>query len=181
MLVPGNIRDFYAVDRQLDRELISEVGSPLQHQPHAAVSDCLTAELLHSAFPVFRFSAFRISFSPRRIAPTPARFSLMQITTMVGSHCDDTHTAFRTEPPLTKEILECAVTHFFPAGLGDMLSTRDGLLVVGRVGIPSEVVQDYARYLTSAEMKVRKQQATGGTKRQVSLQDRADESGVPLE
>ncbi len=105
----------------------------------------------------------------------------MQITTMVGSHCDDTHTAFRTEPPLTKEILDCAVTNFFPAGLGDMLSTRDGLLVVARVGIPSDVVQDYARYLTSAEMKVRKQQTTGGTKRQVSLQDRANESGVPLE
>jgi len=41
MLVPGNIRDFYAVDRQLDRELISEVGSPLHNQAHAAVSDCL--------------------------------------------------------------------------------------------------------------------------------------------
>jgi hypothetical protein len=41
MLVPGNIRDFYAVDPQLDRELISEVGGPLHNQPHAAVSDCL--------------------------------------------------------------------------------------------------------------------------------------------
>ena len=100
---------------------------------------------------------------------------------MVGSHCDDTHTAFRTDPPLTKEVLDCAVTNFFPAGLGDMLSTRDGLLLIARVGIPSEVVQDYVRYLTSAEMKVRKQQATGGTKRQVRLQDRANESGVPLE
>jgi hypothetical protein len=62
-----------------------------------------------------------------------------------------------------------------------MLSTRDGLLVVARVGIPSSTVQDYARYLTSAEMKVRKQRATDGTKRQVSLQDRANESGLPLE
>jgi hypothetical protein len=50
----------------------------------------------------------------------------MQITKMVGSHCDDMHTAFRTEPPLTKEVLDCAVTNFFPAGLGDMLSTKDG-------------------------------------------------------
>ena len=105
----------------------------------------------------------------------------MQITAMVGSHCDDTHTAFRTDPPLKQEILDCAVTHFFPAGLGDMLSTRDGLLLVARVGIPSSLVQDYERYLSSAEMKVRKQQATDGTKRQVSLRDRAAESGVPLE
>jgi len=105
----------------------------------------------------------------------------MQITAMVGSHCDDTHTAFRTDPPLTQEILDCAITHFFPPGLGDMFSTRDGLLIVARVGIPNSVVQDYARYLTSAEMKIRKQNATGGTKRQVSLQDRAAESGVPLE
>ena len=105
----------------------------------------------------------------------------MQITAMVGSQCDDTHTAFRTDPPLTQEVLDCAVTHFFPAGLGDMLSTRDGLLLVTRVGIPSDAVQDYARYLTSAEMKVRKQRATDGPKRQVSLQDRARQSGVPLE
>jgi hypothetical protein len=121
------------------------------------------------------------STSASRFSTFPDRFRLMQITTMVGSHCDDTHTAFRTDPPLTKEILDCAITHFFPAGLGDMLSTRDGLLVVARVGIPSSTVQDYARYLTSAEMRVRKQQATDGTKRQVSLQDRANESGLPLE
>jgi len=105
----------------------------------------------------------------------------MQITKMVGSHCDDIRTAFRTDPPLTQEILDCAVTSFFPAGLGDMFSTKDGLLIVARVGIPNSVIQDYARYLTSAENKVRKQKATDGTKRQVSLQDRADESGVPLE
>ena len=112
---------------------------------------------------------------------SPDRLDLMQITKMVGSHCDDTHTAFRTEPPLTQEVLDCAVTSFFPAGLGDMFSTRDGLLMVARVGIPNNVVRDYARYLTSAEMKVRKQQASGGNKRQVGLQDRANESGLPLE
>ena len=111
----------------------------------------------------------------------PVKFHVMQITKMVGSHCDDTRTAFRTDPPLTQDILDCAVTHFFPAGLGDMFSTRDGLLIVARVGIPNSMLQDYVRYLTSAENKVRKQKATDGTKRQVSLQDRADESGVPLE
>jgi hypothetical protein len=62
-----------------------------------------------------------------------------------------------------------------------MLSTKDGLLLVARVGIPNSVIQDYGRYLTSAEMKIRKQQSTDGTKRQVSLQDRAKESGLPLE
>ena len=74
----------------------------------------------------------------------------MQITALVGSQCDDTHTAFRTEPPLTQEVLDCAVTNFFPAGLGDMLSTEEGLLIVARVGIPSGTVQDYARYLTAS-------------------------------
>src|SRR2546423_11872011 len=92
----------------------------------------------------------------------PDRFVLMQITKMVGSHCDDTRTAFRTEPPLNQEVLDCAVTSFFPAGLGDMLSTKDGLLVARTVGIPTSVGQDYARYLTSAEMTVRKQRATDG-------------------
>ena len=43
MLVPRNIRDFSAVDPQLDPEIISEVGSPLHNQPRAAaVSDCLS-------------------------------------------------------------------------------------------------------------------------------------------
>ena len=105
----------------------------------------------------------------------------MQITAMVRSHCDDTHTAFRTDPALTQEILDCAVTHFFPAGLGDMFATRDGLLIVARVGIPNVVVTDYERYLTSAELSVRKHHATGESKRQTSLEDRARESGVPLE
>jgi hypothetical protein len=41
MLVPRNIRDFSAVNRQLDREIIAEVGSALHNQPGAAVSDCL--------------------------------------------------------------------------------------------------------------------------------------------
>jgi hypothetical protein len=41
MLVPRNIRDFSAVDPQLDPEIISEVGSPLHNQPRAVVSGCL--------------------------------------------------------------------------------------------------------------------------------------------
>ncbi len=109
------------------------------------------------------------------------RLSVMEITKMVASHCDDTCTAFRTEPPLTKEVLDCAVTNFFPAGLGDMFSTKDGLLIVARVGIPNSAIEDYARYLTSAEKKVDKQRETDGKKRQDGLQARADESGLPLE
>lgn len=104
----------------------------------------------------------------------------MQITKMVGSHCDDTHTAFRTEPPLSREVLDCAISHFFPSGWGDMFSTRNGLLIVARVGISNHLVEDYARYLTSAEKKVLKQQASG-EKSQNSLQDRANEAGLPLE
>ena len=100
---------------------------------------------------------------------------------MVGSHCDDTHTAFRTEPPLTREVLDCAISNYFPSGWGDMFSTQNGLLIVARVGIPNSMVQDYARYLTSAERKVGKQQTEGGATRQDSLQHRAAESGLPLE
>jgi hypothetical protein len=37
------------------------------------------------------------------------------------------------------------------------------------------------RYLTSAEKKVGKQRETDEKKRQDGLQDRADESGLPLE
>ena len=51
-----------------------------------------------------------------------------------------------------------------------MFSTQNGLLIVARVGIPNSIVQDYARYLTSAERKVGKQQTEGGGKRQDSLQ-----------
>ena len=103
----------------------------------------------------------------------------MQITAMVGSHCDDTHTAFRTEPALTRDVLDCAITHFFPSGWGDMFSTNNGLLIVARVGIPASAVQDYVRYLTSAEQKVCRQRAAEG--KGPDLQSRADESGLPLE
>jgi len=105
----------------------------------------------------------------------------MEITKMVGSHCDDTCTAFRTEPSLTKEVLDCAVTNFFPAGLGDMFSTKDGLLIVARVGISNSAIEDYARYLTNAEKKIGKHRETDQKKRQDGLQARADESGLPLE
>ena len=108
------------------------------------------------------------------------RLEVMQIISMVGSHCDDTRTTFRTEPPLTREILDCAITNFFPSGWGDMFSTQNGLLVVARVGIPNSEVEDYARYLTSAERKVGKQ-STGEKRRQDTLQERAAESGLPLE
>jgi hypothetical protein len=109
------------------------------------------------------------------------RLNVMEITKMVASYCDNTCTAFRTEPPLTKEVLDCAVTNFFPAGLGDMFSTKDGLLIVARVGIPNSAVEDYARYLTNAKKKVGKQRETDEKKRQDGLQARADESGLPLE
>lgn len=105
----------------------------------------------------------------------------MQITKMVGSHCDDTHTAFRTDPPLTKEVLDCAITNFFPHGWGDMFSLRDELLIVARVGIPNSVVQDYARYLSSAEKRVNQHHSGGEKNRQDDLQARADEAGLPLE
>ncbi len=62
-----------------------------------------------------------------------------------------------------------------------MFSTKDGLLIVARVGIPNSAIEDYARYLTSAEKIVGKQRETDEKKRQDRLQDRADESGLPLE
>lgn len=105
----------------------------------------------------------------------------MQITKMVASHCDDTHTAFRTEPPLTREILDCAISNFFPSGWGDMFSTQKGLLIVARAGIPNSMVQDYARYLTNAEKKIGKQSAGDEQKRVAALQERAAEAGLPLE
>jgi hypothetical protein len=55
------------------------------------------------------------------------------------------------------------------------------MLIVARVGIPNTMVQDYARYLSSAERKIAKQHETDDSKRQFSLQERAAESGVPLE
>jgi hypothetical protein len=61
-----------------------------------------------------------------------------------------------------------------------MFSTKDGLLIVARVGIPNSAIEDYARYLTNAEKKIGKQRETDDKKRQ-DLQDRADESGLPLE
>ncbi len=104
----------------------------------------------------------------------------MQITKMFGAHCDDTHTAFRTEPPLTKDVLDCAITNFFPSGWGDMFSTKDGLLIVARVGIPNSVVQDYTRYLSNGEKRVGKHSSDEKVRKD-SLQERADESGLPLE
>ncbi len=62
-----------------------------------------------------------------------------------------------------------------------MFLTKDGLLIVARVGISNSAIEDYARYLTSAEKKIGKHRETDQKKRQDGLQARADESGLPLE
>ncbi len=60
-----------------------------------------------------------------------------------------------------------------------MFSTRDDLLIVARAGIPENLGQDYARYLSDAERKIGRR-GVSDEERLDALRQRAAQAGVPL-
>ena len=100
---------------------------------------------------------------------------------MLRKRSDDTQTAFRTEPPLTDEVLECAIKNYLGESYRDQLFNENGALVVARVGIPEEQIKIWNDSLTNAEELVHKQKTTAETSREDALQARAKMMGLPLE
>src|SRR5688572_17750339 len=97
-----------------------------------------------------------------------------------SEHTSETHTAFKTEPPLTDEVLECAVEHFIGSHYSDTYSREGDLLVVARFGIVPEEVQRIEQALTNAENLLQKKQAASKSNREELLQERAKKTGLPL-
>lgn len=94
---------------------------------------------------------------------------------------DDHQTVFQTDPPLTEEVLECAIKHFLGESYRHALSVKNGFLVVARVGITPDDRALWEERLTEAETFLQKQKASVQDQREKDLQARAKATGVPLE
>ena len=105
----------------------------------------------------------------------------MKITAMLRQGSDDKKTALRTEPPLTDEILDCAIKSYFGESYRNLLVNEHGVLVVTRVSIPKEQIEQWNNSLTNAEKFVQQKKTRDEKTRGDTLQARAKMMGLPLE
>src|SRR5438552_8931398 len=104
----------------------------------------------------------------------------MKIKAMVSSQTTNKQTAFRTEPPLTQEVLDCALKDYWGENWADVYSAKDGLFIVGRTAIPKEQIPEYERTLTDAENLVQKRKENAKKDRSDFLKGQSDSMGLPM-
>jgi hypothetical protein len=106
----------------------------------------------------------------------------MKIKAIVHDHSDDKHTAFRTEPPATKQVVEFALKNFLGKSRSGQYFVKDGLFIVARTWVPKEQVALYEDALTDAEIFVGKKSPLFSKKEFSGLmRERAKRAGLPLE
>jgi hypothetical protein len=106
----------------------------------------------------------------------------MKIKTIVCAHSDDNHTAFRTEPEATKEVVEFAVKNYLGEPSPNKYSVKDGLFIVAETWIPKEQVTLYEDALTDADIFLGRKSALFSEKELVGqLRERAKRAGLSLE
>lgn len=106
----------------------------------------------------------------------------MKIRSISCAHSDHNHTAFRTVPAATKEVVEFALKNYLSETFFDEYSIKDGLFIVGRAWIPKEQVALYEDALTDAEIFLGKKTALFSEKEFIGqLRARAKRAGLPLE
>jgi hypothetical protein len=106
----------------------------------------------------------------------------MKITAIVCSHSDHNHTAFRTKPAATKELVEFALKNYAGETFSDEYSIKGGLFIVGRAWVAKEQVARYEDALTDAEIFLGKKSALFSQKEFTGqLRERAKRAGLPLE
>jgi hypothetical protein len=108
----------------------------------------------------------------------------MKITAIKASHTDGIQTAFKTDPPLTEEVMQCAINDIF-GSRSQWEATyfeEAGLFIVrGRTDIPREQIQEYEQNLTSAENLVRQRKEHANKKREDHLKRLSESTGLPVE
>jgi hypothetical protein len=106
----------------------------------------------------------------------------MKIRAIVTAQSDHNHTAFRTEPPATKEVVQFALKNYLGETFTDKYSIKDGLFIVGRAWVPKEQVALYEDALTDAEIFLGKKSALFSRKEFIGqLRERAKRAGLSLE
>lgn len=105
----------------------------------------------------------------------------MKIPAMKKLRSNETETAYRTDPPMTQELLDCALRSYLGPNYSDLLAVENGLLIVRQVGIPAQNLEMLAERLTDAENFLANQKRNAQSRRDDDLKARAQMSGVPLE
>jgi hypothetical protein len=106
----------------------------------------------------------------------------MKITAIVCAGSDDNHTAFRTEPAATKEVVEFAMKNYLAEPSPNKYSVKNGLFIVAQTWIPKEQVTVYEDALTDAEIFLGKKSALFSEKElSGQLRERAKRAGLSLE
>jgi len=105
----------------------------------------------------------------------------MKITAIAKSHSDQTQTAFKTEPALTEEVMQCAIENFFGPAYVDHFFVEDGLFIVRRAVIPKDQVTEYERSLTQAENLLQKRKENADQNREGHLKRVSEDTGLPIE
>lgn len=106
----------------------------------------------------------------------------MKIRAIVCACSDNNHTAFRTEPAATKEVVEFAVKNYLGEPSPNKYSVKDGLFIVAQTWIPKEQVTLYEDALTDAEIFLGKKSALLSKKEFAGqLRERAKRAGLFLE
>jgi hypothetical protein len=106
----------------------------------------------------------------------------MKIKAIVFDHSDHDHTAFRTQPPATRRVVEFALQNYLGEGVLSNYSVEDGLFIVARTWIPQEQVALYEDALTDAEIFLGKKSPFFSEKEFTGLmRERAKRANLPLE
>jgi hypothetical protein len=105
----------------------------------------------------------------------------MKITAIDRSHTNTTQTAFKTEPPLTEEVMQCAIEVAFGPHSSDTYFVEDGLFIVRRTGIPKVQIPEYERGLTSAENFIQQKKQQTDKNREDHLKRVSKDTGLPVE
>jgi hypothetical protein len=105
----------------------------------------------------------------------------MKITAIVSSQTNSKQTAFRTEPPLTEEVLGCALRDFWGENWANVYSAARGLFIVARTAIPKEQIPEYERTLSEAEKLIQKRKENAKKSRDDFLKGQSDMTGLPME
>ncbi len=105
----------------------------------------------------------------------------MKIISLVRAHSDNSTSAFRTEPALTKEIFD----HAIKFGLGEEFAKnfrfQNGLFVVKSPTVQSEMIALYEIHLSKAETDLAQQKAQAEKTARNSFIARANLARVELE
>lgn len=105
----------------------------------------------------------------------------MKLTAIVAGHTDDLQTGFRTDPPLTDEVLHEALKNQWGNQYSHVYGRSGALLIVIRSSISKDDIENIEMALTNAEKAIERKKGALEKERQERLNYLSAETGLPVE